>query len=82
MSAEALRRRLAHGNVYAPDKVDAALSNYFREGNLTALRETRPALGGRQGRRRAPGLPPPSRHHRHLGGPRAGARRADRRARG
>lgn len=39
MSAEALRRRLAHGNVYAPDKVDAALSNYFREGNLTALRE-------------------------------------------
>lgn len=39
MSAEALRRRLAHGNVYASDKVDAALSNYFREGNLTALRE-------------------------------------------
>ncbi|GAA1950210.1 sensor histidine kinase KdpD [Nocardioides panacihumi] len=39
MSAEALRRRLAHGNVYAPDKVDAALSNYFRAGNLTALRE-------------------------------------------
>lgn len=39
MSAEALRRRLAHGNVYAPDKIDAALSNYFREGNLTALRE-------------------------------------------
>ncbi|ORB00734.1 histidine kinase [Mycolicibacter minnesotensis] len=36
---EALRRRLAHGNVYAPDKVDAALSNYFRSGNLTALRE-------------------------------------------
>ncbi|MEV0582838.1 sensor histidine kinase KdpD [Nonomuraea sp. NPDC050310] len=39
MSPEALRRRLAHGNVYAPEKVDAALSNYFREGNLTALRE-------------------------------------------
>lgn len=39
MSAEALRRRLAHGNVYASDKIDAALSNYFREGNLTALRE-------------------------------------------
>ncbi len=39
MSAEALRRRLAHGNVYAAHKVDAALSNYFREGNLTALRE-------------------------------------------
>ncbi|AXI79838.1 sensor histidine kinase [Peterkaempfera bronchialis] len=39
MSPEALRRRLAHGNVYAPDKVDAALSHYFRPGNLTALRE-------------------------------------------
>ena len=39
MTAEALRRRLAHGNVYAPDKVDAALAQYFRVGNLTALRE-------------------------------------------
>ncbi|MFD3454387.1 ATP-binding protein [Streptomyces sp. NPDC058691] len=39
MPAEALRRRMAHGNVYAPEKVDAALSNYFRVGNLTALRE-------------------------------------------
>lgn len=39
MTAEALRRRLAHGNVYAPEKVDAALSNYFRVGNLNALRE-------------------------------------------
>ena len=39
MTAEALRRRLAHGNVYAPEKVDAALSNYFRTGNLNALRE-------------------------------------------
>ena len=39
MDAEALRRRLAHGNVYASEKVDAALSNYFRVGNLTALRE-------------------------------------------
>ena len=36
---EALRRRLAHGNVYPPEKIDAALSNYFRLGNLTALRE-------------------------------------------
>jgi two-component system sensor histidine kinase KdpD len=39
MSPEALRRRLAHGNVYAADKIDAALGNYFRQGNLTALRE-------------------------------------------
>src|SRR6478735_971976 len=39
MSPQALRRRMAHGNVYAADKIDAALSRYFREGNLTALRE-------------------------------------------
>ncbi|MET0525465.1 MAG: DUF4118 domain-containing protein, partial [Nocardioides sp.] len=39
MAAEALQRRLAHGNVYAPEKIDAALSNYFRPGNLNALRE-------------------------------------------
>jgi two-component system sensor histidine kinase KdpD len=39
ITPEALRRRLAHGNVYPPERVDAALSNYFRPGNLTALRE-------------------------------------------
>ncbi|MFE2020973.1 ATP-binding protein [Streptomyces sp. NPDC059499] len=39
MSPQALRRRMAHGNIYRSDKVDAALSNYFRPGNLTALRE-------------------------------------------
>ncbi|HEX6659322.1 MAG TPA: histidine kinase, partial [Ilumatobacter sp.] len=39
MTAEALRRRMAHGNIYAPEKIDAALTNYFREGNLAALRE-------------------------------------------
>ncbi|WP_035802784.1 ATP-binding protein [Kitasatospora mediocidica] len=39
MAPQALRRRMAHGNVYKAEKVDAALSNYFRVGNLTALRE-------------------------------------------
>jgi len=39
ITPEALRRRLSHGNVYASTKIDAALSNYFRPGNLTALRE-------------------------------------------
>ena len=39
MAPEALRRRIAHGNVYAAEKMDAALRNYFRVGNLTALRE-------------------------------------------
>lgn len=39
ITPEALRRRLSHGNVYGPERIDAALSNYFRRGNLTALRE-------------------------------------------
>ena len=39
MTPQALQRRMAHGNVYPPERIDAALSNYFREGNLGALRE-------------------------------------------
>src|ERR1700691_2902467 len=39
MTAEALRRRMAHGNISPPEKIDAALTHYFRAGNLTALRE-------------------------------------------
>ncbi|HZQ77964.1 MAG TPA: ATP-binding protein [Acidimicrobiia bacterium] len=39
MTPEALRRRLAHGNVYEPETLDVALANYFRVGNLAALRE-------------------------------------------
>jgi two-component system sensor histidine kinase KdpD len=39
MTPETLRRRMVHGNVYGAEKIDAALGNYFRVGNLTALRE-------------------------------------------
>ena len=39
MTPEALRRRMAHGNIYRPERIDAALGNYFRLGNLGALRE-------------------------------------------
>lgn len=39
ISPELLRQRLGDGRIYAADKIDAALSNYFRLGNLTALRE-------------------------------------------
>jgi len=39
MAPEALRRRLAHGNIYDPETLDVALANYFRVGNLAALRE-------------------------------------------
>jgi two-component system, OmpR family, sensor histidine kinase KdpD len=39
MTPEALRRRMAHGNIYPPLAIDTALANYFRPGNLGALRE-------------------------------------------
>jgi len=39
ISPWSLRRRMVHGNIYPPEKIDTALTNYFREENLTALRE-------------------------------------------
>ena len=39
LTPQSLRDRLAAGDVYPAERVDAALSNYFRLGNLTALRE-------------------------------------------
>ena len=39
ITPEALHRRMIHGNIYQADKIDAALNNYFRIGNLSALRE-------------------------------------------
>ncbi|MET0965449.1 MAG: DUF4118 domain-containing protein [Nakamurella sp.] len=39
MTPQALRRRMAHGHIYPADRIDTALGNFFREGNLTALRE-------------------------------------------
>ena len=39
MTPEALRRRMAHGNIYPAERIDPALTNYFRPGNLAALRE-------------------------------------------
>ena len=39
MTPHALRQRIHHGNVYPPERAAQALSSFFREGNLTALRE-------------------------------------------
>src|SRR6185369_1540084 len=39
VSVETLRARLRQGKIYEPAKVEQALSNFFRKGNLTALRE-------------------------------------------
>ncbi|MDA3146877.1 sensor histidine kinase KdpD [Leucobacter sp. UCMA 4100] len=39
IAPQALRDRLGAGFVYPAERIDAALANYFRLGNLTALRE-------------------------------------------
>jgi two-component system sensor histidine kinase KdpD len=39
IAPEALRKRMRHGNVYARDRVDTALANFFRPGNLAAMRQ-------------------------------------------
>ena len=39
LAPQALLGRLAEGRIYPAERIDAALSNYFRLGNLTALRE-------------------------------------------
>src|SRR5579871_3552555 len=36
---EALQKRMLHGNIYPKTRVDTALHNFFRTGNLAALRE-------------------------------------------
>ena len=39
VTVDELRTRLRQGKVYKPDKVEQALANFFREGNLSTLRE-------------------------------------------
>ena len=39
ISTEALRKRLEQGRIYPPERARAAMTNFFRAGNLSALRE-------------------------------------------
>jgi two-component system, OmpR family, sensor histidine kinase KdpD len=39
ITPEALRKRMRHGNIYAKDKVETALANFFRPQNLSAIRQ-------------------------------------------
>ena len=39
VTVEELRKRLREGKIYRPEKVDQALANFFRVGNLSTLRE-------------------------------------------
>ena len=80
ITPEALRRRMAHGNVYA------AGEGRRRAGQLLPAAQPHRAAGagaavaGRPGRGRPAALPHGPADHRHLGDPRAGRRRADRRS--
>jgi two-component system sensor histidine kinase KdpD len=39
LTPEALQNRMKRGDVYSPEKVERSLKNFFRRGNLIALRE-------------------------------------------
>ena len=39
VTVEQLRERLRQGKIYAPEKVEQSLANFFRKGNLNTLRE-------------------------------------------
>ncbi len=39
VTVDELRSRLKQGKVYKPEKIEPALTNFFREGNLSTLRE-------------------------------------------
>ncbi|PQV62797.1 two-component system, OmpR family, sensor histidine kinase KdpD [Abditibacterium utsteinense] len=39
ITPRALVNRLRRGDIYKPEKIESALGNFFREGNLSALRE-------------------------------------------
>ncbi len=39
VTVEELRNRLREGKIYRPEKIEQALSNFFRKGNLSTLRE-------------------------------------------
>ena len=81
MTPEALRRRMAHGNIYTPEKVDAALGQLLPGRQPRRAARAGPAVGRRPGRRGAAALPRAPRHRRAVGDPGAGRRRAHRRAR-
>jgi two-component system, OmpR family, sensor histidine kinase KdpD len=64
LTVEELRTRLRQGKIYAPEKVEQSLANFFRKGNLNLLRElslrsTAEQVGNRAAEyRRTQGLEP------------------------
>ena len=81
MAPEALRRRLAHGNVYARREDRRRARQLLPPRQPRRAARARAAVGGRPRRRRAAGLPRAPRHHPTVGDARAGRRRPRRCAR-
>ncbi len=72
LTQEGVRERLAAGKIYPAERIDAALANYFRPGNLGALRELALSCGRRIGwTRRSPNTAIP-RHRTTVGDARTG----------
>ena len=86
MTPEALRRRMAHGNIYRAEKVDAALSQLLPGRQPRRAARTRADVGRGSSRRSARRIPRTPWHQRRVGDPRAGGGRrhgrAERRGRG
>ena len=82
MTPEALRRRMAHGNIYRAGEGRRRARQLLPGRQPHRAARAGAAVAGRQGRRAARPLPRRARHRRDLGGPRAGRGRADRRPRG
>ena len=72
ITVDELRTRLRAGKIYAAEKVEQSLANFFRKGNLNMLRELalRTTARRRQRPRRPRGAPPARRVRAH--GPRSG----------
>ena len=57
ITVDELRNRLRQGKIYAPEKVEQSLANFFRKGNLNMLRELSLRTTAEQVSNRAVGVP-------------------------
>ena len=67
LTQEGIRERMASGKIYPAERIDAALGNYFRPGNLGALARAGLVLDRRTGGRGRGQVPEPSRHRQPMG---------------
>ncbi len=72
MSPEALRRRMAHGNIYPPERRRRRSRQLLPTGQPGRAAGAGPAVGRRSGRGEPPDVHGEPRHRRRVGDPRAG----------